>query len=590
MTRRTGVDLGVCVTTLALVACAACTSREAAPEQPAPDVMPEAVSVPAQPAQPPQQEPAEPDPEPLPLRFAPVIEGECPYLDVSLVGSEVFMHTQPRAQLLHLLPDGTTEDLPIDEAALGLGPFYIEIGRIEAVEGAWPGPLFLRYMHLAGRMWEGSRYLERKDGVWTPLELRDEQANNNPGIDRMYRWTGGNWLARMSCRDYFECAKQDRGLLLRVIRGPGKAPKFPELRPAVDGCQTKYSLAVLPDGDIFAVGRFCHQRSQAEEGGAFYAVRWSEAGGTTIDRLPVAEATSREPGPIVAASATQVYAAVLTDTRDQSTALFAFDGAKWDKLPAIEGVFGGMDVDRGGALWAAVGGRLVRTAAGGVWEGLTFPTGPARQVGGLQDSVAWVAQEDGALWLRADGQDFVRAELPDPVFSSAAKYVVHGVKTAGRDVWVTATYDEKRPGWKEGQRRRALLRNAPGPATPLRCAPEGGSKLPGMYAWPPAARAGCTTIFAVLLRTSAWTRRDFAYPELGKLLKGQESLAGAKFSEVELGGQRIVGAVVPDLATGEALTLRVAGKIRRSRPELVCASPTELRALPFDLVTGKLTK
>ncbi len=585
MTRRSVAS----VMMLALAHGPACTSREPAPEQAAPAVEAE-VKVPegAEPAQ--VAEPAPAEPEPVSLRFAPVIEGECPYLDVSLVGSEVFMHTQPRAQVLRLLPDGTTEDLPIDREALGSEPYYIHIGHVEAVEGVWPGPLYLRYMHLAGRMWEGSRYLERKDGVWTPMAMREEQENDQPGIDRMYRWTGGNWLARMSCRDYYDCAAADRGLLLRVIRGPGKAPKFPELRPTVDGCSTQYSMTVLPDGGIFAVGRFCHKRSEAEEGGGYYAVRWSEAGGTTIDRLPVTEAHSHHPGPVRAASATQVYAAVLSEIGDQPNALFAFDGAKWTKLPVIEGAFDGMDVDRGGALWAAVGGRLVRTAAGGAWEGLTFPTGPVRQVGGLQDSVAWVAQEDGALWLRPEGQDFVRAELPAPVFSAAAKYVVEGVKSAGRDVWVTASYIEQGAGWKEKERRRALLRNAPGPATPLRCAPEGSPKLPGLYTWPAAARADCTTLYAVLIRTSSWTRKGFVYPELGKLLKGQDMFAGAKFSEVELGGQRIVGAVVPDLATGEALTRLVAGKVKRSRPELVCASPTELRALPFDLATGKLPK
>lgn len=564
----------------------------AAPVAPAADPAADPVAAPAPPADPLAAiDPGAPGPNatPLSLSFSPVIEGECPDLGVSLVDGAAFIHATPEHFVARLLPDGTTEPLPVDAKTLRDPPNWVTIGHIEAVEGAWPDDLWLRYMQVDGRLWEGSRYLKRKDGGWWPIATQDEEEKRNYGVERMYEWTGGNWLGRMNCRDWGTNCK-DLGLMLQVIRGPGKAPKFPELVSKVEGCWSRYEMTVLPDGGIVAFGRFCHELDQANEGGAYYAVRWSEADGTKIDALPLREpeARAREPGSVVAMSAVRIYASVLADNRDEFFTVFAFDGSTWTTLPPLAGEFAAMDIDRDGSLWVVAGGALSRIGAAGVWERQEFPTAAVKRLGGLREPIAWVTQADGALWLRQEGQTFTRIELPPPVYSATGKYAAESVTSADRDVWVTATYEEKEPGRKKSQTRRALLRNGPS-HEPLRCT-EVTTNGPtrGTHTWPPAARDDCATPYAILLRASAWTPKKFPYTALGKALKGQQAFATAKFSEIEIGGQKLVGAAVPTVAEARALVEHVARKMPRSQPELVCATPTELRPLPFDLATGAL--
>lgn len=57
-----------------------------------------------------------------------------------------------------------------------------------------------------------------------------------------------------------------------------------------------------------------------------------------------------------------------------------------------------------------------------------------KQVGGLREPVAWVSQQDGTLWLRPQGREFARVELPAPAYSPTATFAVEKVRGAGRDV------------------------------------------------------------------------------------------------------------------------------------------------------------
>lgn len=566
-------------TTMITAALAACTSTE--PPRPQEEPPPSRAIEEPEPIAEARPEPAE---EPFPLQFSPVIEGDCPSLDVSLVGGERFVHAEPGRWVGRLLPDGTYEDMSIDLAdGYDRDPYWVEVGKVAAIEGAWPDELFARYLQVDGRMWEGFRYLKRKDGAWHPLATTAEEHRSG-GVEQLFAWTGGNRLGRIGCRDDGEC--KDAGLWLRVIRGPGKAPKFPELKIAEEGCWPEYAMTVLPGGEIAAVGKFCHKPRELVEG-AFYGVFWSEAGGTTIERLPV-KGHDRKPGAVVGVSPTRLFAAVTQGVDDKGPAVFAFNGSSWTAMPPVEGTFAGIDVDAAGAVWMVAGGRLIRSAVGGAWEGVSFPTGPVKQVGGLRDPVAWATQEDGALFLRPPGQEFARVELPAPVFSAGETYRVEAVRSAGREAWVTARYTEKGEGWDKPEYRRALLRNGPR-GEPLRCAQD-ELHVPreGLVSWPPAAREGCATPLAILVRTRTWSRKDFKYPELGKLLKGKSQFAGARFSEIELGGLRLVAASVPSVAIGRELVALVARGVKRSRPELVCATLPATRELPFDLVTGKL--
>lgn len=562
-----------------MAALAACTSTEAPPPQGPPP--PPAIEPPVAREDPPPDEAGPPE-EPFSVALSPVIEGSCPRLDVSLLGGETFVFARQDRWLARRLPDGTFEEVSVVLPSDMERPWLDEsIGWIEEVEGEWPDNLWLRYRQIDGRMWEGSRYIRRKDGAWGLLQHAEEEAKAG-GIERLYPWTGGNLLGRVGCRAD-ECV--DPGLGLRVVRGPGKAPKFPELKSVAESCWSHYAMTVLPGGEIAAVGRFCHKPREAEEG-AWYGVFWSEVGGTKIDRLPVTKGLEWQADSVVGSSPDHVFAALAR--AGKPPLVFAFDGASWTSMAPVEGgPLGALDVDASGTAWLAAGGRLVRSV-GAAWEAMSFPKGPVKRVGGLREPVAWVSQQDGTLWLRPPGQDFTQVSLPAPAFSTSATFAVEAVRSAARDLWVTASYTEKGAGWEKDEPRRALLHNGPR-RDALRCAQdESYNPKKGLVAWPPAAREGCATPFAILVRAASWTRKDFKYPELGKLLKGKQELAAARFAEVEIGGLRIVGASAPDLATGRALVELVAKGVGRSRPELVCAAPEVKRALPFDLATGKL--
>lgn len=289
-------------------------------------------------------------------------------------------------------------------------------------------------------------------------------------------------------------------------------------------------------------------------------------------------------------SPTRAFASASFGERAKRTVIAALDTTVWTLLPPIDGDLTGLDVDAEGRPWVAAGGRLLRGTATGAWEPVAFASGPVAQVGGLREEVGWVIEQDGGLWLRSGGQEFAPAVLPAPAFSATAKYRVEAVRTAGRDVWVVASYPERPPGWRKTEWRRALLHNAPGREV-LRCTDTGDDDEPRVFvAWPPPAREGCETPYVVLIRTSSWAPPDFAYPTLGAALRGRRELADAVFSEVEIGGRRVAGAAVPDLATGQALASLVAAKVGNTRPEIVCATPRQIRPLPFDLRTGKLAR
>lgn len=539
---------------------------------------PKGSTLPPQPGEvPPEEVVAE---APIGLEFAPVIEGPCPDLGVSLTDGQAFAFYS-MSEIFRVLPSGDLEDMSFEATGTEGVLQWAEIGRIEAIEGFGPHGLWARYNEVHGRVWEDSRYLRRRDGRWEPLERQGEQAPKS-GVRALFPWQDGQLLGEKSCNGDEDC--HDRGMTLEVVRGPGKAPRFPELAGDKEkACWPRFVVTALPSGEIFAVGRFC--RPKDGEDGAWLGVRWTPQGGTTIERMP-AQFDPYQLGPLVAASPTQVFLATSREVRRaSSTTVVAFDGERWTLRPSVDGRPTALDVDREGRPWLVAGGRLVRGTADGLWEGVAFPTGPVGKVGGLRDPVGWVAQVDGALWLRRAGEEFARATLPPPAFSAGASYRATEVRSAGREVWVLAKYEEPGVGKAKTERRAALLRNAP-VATTQRCErQEFSDRLVG---WPAAAREGCATPFAVLLRMSSSAPKDFKYPDLGKLLKGRQELAGARFAEVEFGWQRIVGAAVPDLATGRALVELVAGGIKGARPELVCAAPEVKRPLPFDLATGAL--
>lgn len=565
---------------LSLAVIGGCTGVEPPPkpiaEEPA-SAGPQAIA--ETPAPPEPVKPAEPEAPPISLEFSPVLEGPCPRLGASIVDGHPFYFYG--TTIVHAPAGADPEDMSIDPTKFTDEPSWLWNGTAAAIEGSWPDGLWARVLLVDGRMWEGYRYLRRKDGQWMPIEKRGE-GEKRYGVEQLYPWMDGQLLGKMDCQDWDNCP--DGGLTLQVVRGAGKAPKFPELRaPREADCWTAYEMTALPSGEIFAAGRFCGPKI-AED--AWTAVRWTPAGGAVIDRLTVRKGERLVPGPVVAASPTRAFAGAMFEKGRAATTLVAgFDGAAWSLLPAVDGKLAALDVDAEGRPWLVAGGRLVRGTGAGAWESLGFPTGPVEQVGGLREPVAWVVQEDGALWLRRAGEEFAPARLPRPAFSDTASYRVEQVRTGGREVWLTARYDEQAPGWPKKEPRRALLRNAPVAQT-QRCETE--SYAMRLVTWPQAAREGCATPYAVLVRASSWTPKDFAYPGLGKALKGRQEFAAARFSEVEIGGRRIAGAAAPDLATARALAELVAGKIKDTRPEVVCAAPKELRPLPFDLATGKL--
>ena len=524
-----------------------------------------------------------------PLVFTTVVEGHCPALGVSRVGAATLVHYGRSRYIGELQADGGVVDVTPPREAYAEDDLWLMSGEAVAIEGEWPERPLLRFFQSEGREWAGPRYLARgRDGKWAKLQ---DRGHNYIGVDRVDRWSDGNLLAHIDCQVMDGDPDCLGKVEFAVVRGPGKAPRFPTLArrdDRRDDCEHQmFDIEVRETGEIAMSGLFCHRPEG--EGHDWFVVRHAPDRPLAVDRVPLAGSEPPYSGMLALRGPDELYtAASFGDDRARKTRVFALEDGAWRTLAPLAGELHALEVDGDGVLWALVSDTLHRREPRGAWQPASFVDGPVTAIGGFREGTPWVAQKDGGLWLRR-GAQFEAVSLPPPALAPDARQTVIDVASFGAgELWISTQYAIKRPGWRDRESRRALLHS--GPARPLlRCAQSARhTSERGLYPSPPAATAACPTIYAALVRQHSWAGKHAAYPQLGKLLRGQRRFAGLTFTEIELGGHKIAGAAVPDLALGEALTRLVAEGLEDTRPELLCAAPAVVRPLPFDLATGKL--
>lgn len=350
----------------------------------------------------------------------------------------------------------------------------------------------------------------------------------------------------------------------------------------------------LPSGAFGAV-RTVDGTSASAPSRTEWVVRPATAAGGTFQTFPLAEAPSE-----------------VLPTRDGAAFLFVVDRQVY-RAPATAGDAKGLapmpfatlperakscQVGLKGELWCLLGGTLALVSPEGRVERPALPepiataeasaTGAPYQ-GKSLDGVAvgdvWYASASGKLFRQkavakdgpANGLSFEEVSLPKPPFSgSGAHYraVRVAVRGAG-DVYVNAEHGEKGLGWRAPERYRAVLRSVR-PAETLRCQePDRGNNVgagDGFMSFAPAATAGCTRPFALLLRGNS---RKGLESDAKRLLKAlgktpQMPKTGIQFVA---GSRNYFGIPVASIDEGETLVRAAVAAKFEQRPEILCGVP-----------------
>jgi hypothetical protein len=189
------------------------------------------------------------------------------------------------------------------------------------------------------------------------------------------------------------------------------------------------------------------------------------------------------------------------------------------------------------------------------------------------DGTIW-AIANGTLWRRHNGGKWSKIQLPQPVWGRAEKPVAVRANSVTvqlpDDVWISATYTDRRREAKNITTRTLLLRNRPAKEVQY----YGGE---GFVSMPPPATPDCATPLAVLARLSNTDTTE----KLSKKLTA--ALNAAKLSTalalLEQGLSRYIVSQPADFATGKKLVEAVAKRVAQSTPELVCYSPERTLAV-----------
>ncbi len=417
----------------------------------------------------------DPGPAPKALRLHTAAEGACPWLDVSLLGPEVFLHWRLGTDLARMLPNGGLESLELPPAVRGRpsGRF-----RIDHVGGSWPDDLWVHFEDDVTRLSRLNDYKPsyawRQRGVWSTVT--DPRAAPQQTValraERMYPWPNGAILA------------QERGYIptFRLVRGAGEAPTFPELKARQGQCvHTQSSLQTFASGALVMVGQFCRKQPTIDAWN-LVASRWT-AGRGVVDVLPHPPGKWSRSHKLAAPAPDRYHvAADFTAGPNHAayTMLTSFEGEVWSAPVVFAGWLSDLAVDRDGAPWLVISGDIHRRASDGSWERMLM-TPPGKQplhvqaLGGLDGEVAWLQTSGGALWLRPEGGAFSQVIVPAPIVVPTAQFKIEAPKLAGRDVWIPAYYYYQNGTGPEALpiQHRALLRT--GPARPtLRCTAAGG--------------------------------------------------------------------------------------------------------------------
>jgi hypothetical protein len=578
---------------LASAALAACQGMRSIGTQqpgvpPAPDVAP-SPSVPDTAAP-----PVAPSP---PLTLSVVVEGRCPELGVSFLDNATLVHYghvpgssdagAARLVLAFLRDDGTLDEDP----KLGRGLMHRELDMtasaaldVESIGGSWPERVTLSLRGEGGER-VGSFSEER---AW-----RGDHWEDAPRVARetpSTRWLNGSKLER----DY------NAYLAYSVVPpGAAPAPDFTSMRVKGAGPDCVFgetALLARPTGELFLAGTFCGffpthgvlsdmgPRPTGEAGVA----RWVPGGKAKLEKIPdVARHADLVLVDFVEASPTTLFlfgtVANPADAQKPDAYLALHDGTSWSRVETpYHGSVTHHEVAPDGALWVLADHALFERKVDGAWNKL--PLEDVASVVWANGRPSWVALRR-ALARRGDDGQWTRISAPRPAFSSSSELDLGSLSISPKgEVWIHASYEEKRPEWTKPERREALLRA--GVAYPAaHCDVAMGSSF---SSWPPPATAGCAHPVAILARVSKSAPAQYDFPQTRAALRGHTEILGAEFVEIDIDGKRLLAAKVESIEMGKRLVEIVSQGVAGTRPELVCSEPKVTRTIPFDLGTGAL--
>jgi hypothetical protein len=159
----------------------------------------------------------------------------------------------------------------------------------------------------------------------------------------------------------------------------------------------------------------------------------------------------------------------------------------------------------------------------------------------------------------------------------------------GGQIWVEAAM-ARGSGEKEADPDAFLFRTRPletvvdftGTAT------KSNKLLPGELR---PATADCDKVFVVLYTLAQDAPADYDFPATRKALTGHSEFQEARFVETDDGQNRYFGAFAKDLEMGNALADVIRKGLPKSRPQVLCGDPPQVRrTLNLDLTTGALKK
>jgi hypothetical protein len=537
-----------------------------------------------------------------------VVEGHCPELRPAFFENATFIqygHVPGvgEAQAAHLTFASYREDgsialepkmrrgIPVESAAYSGGAAGTTPLDVSGVSGTWPDDAHLTLTAISGNRMgtESGDYVWKADH-WAEVSLGTLESKAKPGKP----WLSGSSLAlRREGSPYPE--------LVVTPAGAAPVPDFTALHvPKPPVCVFMESdVLTRPSGELYLAGKFCGIFPTHEHGewrydgphppvwqGEAAVARWAPGSPATVMALPpVANHANLELQSFLEASPTTMYlfgtigrtASQISDTNLAEAYLAFYDGSEWSRIETpYAGPVERHEIEADGTLWVSDSAHdLYRRAPDGAWskQPLAKVTNDAWQ----NHRPAW-AVAGGALMRHGDGDEWTRVELPRPTFSASARFSVEGVSLSRRgDLWVRASYEERRPEWRRAEKREALLRLG-ATAAPTHCDADVG---PSFSSWPPPATEACKDPVVILARVSTSAPPTFGFPQTRAAVRGHAEIAGAEFVEIEIDGQRLLAAKVTTIEMGKRLAEIVGHGVAGARPEVVCVKPKVTREVSF---------
>jgi hypothetical protein len=497
-----------------------------------------------------------------------VIDGACRGLSLHAVeGAMLVSYATNEKPVVARITDEGVEKLPAPTVAKD----QASISHIRAIVGRWPDALWMEYDD-GGRCTFREGAIHLAGGAWKPafdLGLFDSVSSVQPYKEGA--------VGHHTCMDYCGSPDPKSTCVPDTMWSDGLA-RTPPL--ALGGAFRLAAYAVLPSGEIFAAGGACSYKSPSPCPSS--ELRWWSAGvnGGKVSSVSLPSTPDLGMTRMLARSPTDV---IVT----QGRAIHAFDGTKIKRVATAPAEIYAI-VDRGSeGVWLVATDKLLSLTPSGALTDITPPkegTGPWLSASAMGD-VAWATHGDGLF--RREAGAWKKVALPRPPFSSTTAYLTpdHVEVRGPDDVWVTATYHEKQPGWNEPEKRLTILRTKR-PKQTLRCRlePNGyDSVFGGFIGWPAPMTDDCATPFVVLAAVSPSSPKTYDYPKTRALMKPHLlQIPGGSLSEVQADDLRWIGVRAASPVAARQIASTYSKSFPLAHTEAVCADVADARTIAID--------